>query len=651
VGAETAASEAAAALAGVRDQLTGTRAETERLVEEERDATGRAAGLEAAEARLKSAIAQLERVVELEDRSEKLDRSVAALERAREAREAADRVVVDAGDADRVLREAARLGRAVMLARELAAGEPCPVCGAEDHPAPASRLHAESGEPLEVPDDASLRRSETALERVREEQRSQAAAQVEIETELARLRAEVGTLRAALREGGAEGPAERTPLDALREHFETERDTATELERAARAAGREVETLASRRGESERRTVELGEQEAGHATTHEAAIGELERHRGTVSERESRISEELRAPGALDAALQSTRERERALVEALDAARDAAGRAEKAFTAAQAREESERKRVGEAERALERERAVLLAALDGAGFADERALAEAHIEDEAREALEQRIRAYDEAGERTKGEVRAARSAVEGIQAPDVEALEAADVEARRAADGAIQQLGALEQQRKELAQLERRLTELGRDLDALDQRHRVVGRLSDVANGGNERKLTFQRFVLAAFLDEVLELASHSLRQMSNGRYELRRTSEVRDKRSHSGLDLVVSDAHTGDDRSVATLSGGESFMAALALALGLADVVQRHAGGIHLEAIFIDEGFGSLDTESLDRAVQTLLDLRRGGRMVGVISHVGELRERIDTRLELHAERGGSRAEFVLG
>jgi exonuclease SbcC len=100
-----------------------------------------------------------------------------------------------------------------------------------------------------------------------------------------------------------------------------------------------------------------------------------------------------------------------------------------------------------------------------------------------------------------------------------------------------------------------------------------------------------------------------------------------------------------------VGTLSGGESFLAALALALGLAQVVQHHAGGIRLEAIFIDEGFGSLDEEALDRAVRTLMDLQQGGRMVGVISHVSELRERIDTRLEVRSDRRGSRASFVLG
>ncbi|WP_293646304.1 SbcC/MukB-like Walker B domain-containing protein [Thiolapillus sp.] len=136
----------------------------------------------------------------------------------------------------------------------------------------------------------------------------------------------------------------------------------------------------------------------------------------------------------------------------------------------------------------------------------------------------------------------------------------------------------------------------------------------------------------------------------MSKGRYQLLRREDVGDRRSSSGLDLVVEDAFSGKTRLVATLSGGESFMAALALALGLSEVVQAYAGGICLDALFIDEGFGSLDPESLDLAINTLLDLQSGGRMVGIISHVPELKERIDVRLDIDTGRTGSRVTPVV-
>jgi exonuclease SbcC len=137
----------------------------------------------------------------------------------------------------------------------------------------------------------------------------------------------------------------------------------------------------------------------------------------------------------------------------------------------------------------------------------------------------------------------------------------------------------------------------------------------------------------------------------MSHGRYELRRSDELRDGRARAaGLDLVVSDAWTGaESRPVSTLSGGEMFLASLSLALGLADVVQAHAGGVRMESIFIDEGFGTLDGEVLDSALGVLEKLQQSDRLVGLISHVEELKKRISARLVVTKGPGGSTARFA--
>ena len=134
----------------------------------------------------------------------------------------------------------------------------------------------------------------------------------------------------------------------------------------------------------------------------------------------------------------------------------------------------------------------------------------------------------------------------------------------------------------------------------------------------------------------------------MSKQRYALRRALGNGDLRKAGGLDLEITDTHTGRARPVSTLSGGEGFQASLALALGLSDVVQRHAGGIRLDTVFIDEGFGSLDSEALDLALRTLEDLRQGGRLVGLISHLEEIKTRIPARLEVTPGPGGSHARF---
>jgi exonuclease SbcC len=136
----------------------------------------------------------------------------------------------------------------------------------------------------------------------------------------------------------------------------------------------------------------------------------------------------------------------------------------------------------------------------------------------------------------------------------------------------------------------------------------------------------------------------------MSSGRYTLHRATGVQDGRRKGGLDLDVLDAYTGRSRPVGTLSGGEGFEASLALALGLADTVQAQSGGIRLDAIFVDEGFGSLGSDDLDAVIGALEDLQEGGRLVGVISHVSELAERIPARLEISKKRTGSSARFVV-
>ena len=182
-----------------------------------------------------------------------------------------------------------------------------------------------------------------------------------------------------------------------------------------------------------------------------------------------------------------------------------------------------------------------------------------------------------------------------------------------------------------------------------LEAQYRIYGTLSDVANGQTGNRISLQRFVLSVLLDDVLIQASQRLHIMSNGRYQLvRKEDRTRGNRA-SGLDLEVEDGYTGKNRSVATLSGGESFMAALSLALGLSDVVQSYAGGIKLDTLFIDEGFGSLDPESLDLAIRTLIDLQATGRMIGIISHVSELKEQMALRLDVISSKNGSSIRTV--
>jgi exonuclease SbcC len=155
---------------------------------------------------------------------------------------------------------------------------------------------------------------------------------------------------------------------------------------------------------------------------------------------------------------------------------------------------------------------------------------------------------------------------------------------------------------------------------------------------------MRLQSFVLAARLEQVAEVASRRLHDMSGGRYLFLHSDAQGRHGARGGLGLDVLDEYTGARRPTKTLSGGESFMASLALALGLADVVTAESGGTRIDTLFVDEGFGTLDPQALDAVMTVLDDLRRGGRSVGVISHVEELRQRIPARLEVVAGRDGS-------
>ena len=167
----------------------------------------------------------------------------------------------------------------------------------------------------------------------------------------------------------------------------------------------------------------------------------------------------------------------------------------------------------------------------------------------------------------------------------------------------------------------------------------------------GGDQKLNFERYVLHAMLDDVLNAANQRLFMMSRGQYNFSHGHLLDGRKKAGGLEIEITDLYNDTSRPLESLSGGESFLASLSLALGLADVVQSYAGGIHLDTVFIDEGFGSLDGETLDAAMKALSELQKhDNRLVGLISHVEELRGRIDRRLEVTKDREhGSRARFV--
>ena len=191
--------------------------------------------------------------------------------------------------------------------------------------------------------------------------------------------------------------------------------------------------------------------------------------------------------------------------------------------------------------------------------------------------------------------------------------------------------------------------------LAAAEQEYIRVKALSDTANGAlsGKRKIELETYIQMAYFDRILRRANLRFLTMSGGQYELKRQESGDNKKEKAGLELNVTDHYNGTERSVRTLSGGESFQAALSLALGLSDEIQSYAGGIRLDTMFVDEGFGSLDEEALEQAMRALSGLAKGDRLVGIISHVAELKERIEKKILVtrHRDREGigSRVEVT--
>lgn len=183
------------------------------------------------------------------------------------------------------------------------------------------------------------------------------------------------------------------------------------------------------------------------------------------------------------------------------------------------------------------------------------------------------------------------------------------------------------------------------------ERQFNVVADLHDVIRGQNSKKVSFERYLQIDYLDQIIDAANQRLRDLSNGQYSLIRSDRQEAHGRQSGLALDVYDEYTGQTRDVKSLSGGEKFNASLCLALGMSDVIQSFQGNISIDTMFIDEGFGSLDEESLNKSIDTLVDLQQTGRMIGVISHVKELKAIFPAILEVtKTKEGYSETRFVV-
>lgn len=393
------------------------------------------------------------------------------------------------------------------------------------------------------------------------------------------------------------------------------------------------------------------EAEAYQAKELAAAKESVDKAMTVLSELEKNLPAAYRDSLALEKAIKDLETRISSFEKSLEQAEEKRKNAETIYQALKEQKELLEKQAGEFLKVSEEKNRILKIKVAEAGFTDWFECSQYMKEVPQLEAYENDLKIYDQSVHVEEEKIKGEKEKTAGKTKPDMndwneKRLKLLENMKRFAAEKAEKETELKKQKEtlKKLRQLKETQKEIG-------EKYSLVAHLWEIAQG-KETGINLERFVLGALLDAVTEKANLRLMEMSGNRYELlRKRGERSDGRKKAGLDLEVFDGNTGRARPAATLSGGETFLASLSLALGLADVVQEYAGGVHLDAMFIDEGFGSLDSESLDLAMKTLQELKGQNRLIGLISHVGGLEERIPAKLRVTKTQTGSTAAFEVG
>ncbi len=530
-------------------------------------------------------------------------------------------------------------GQAARLAIGLKDHEACAVCGSLDHPAPAV---ADGVLPTDQQLDTAKQVYDQALELVSQRRATGLALAAKLEAaQQAQTKAQVALAAEDLDpQLASEAAIQRAQTAVIQ--AKAAKDHLPSAHAKAEQANVDLDQARKDQTQAEAFTADLGAK-AAMATQAVHAL-------------EADLPEQLRTATALQAAQRECDRAAKSIQAALAAAELRASDLKAQLAGAQGALQTQELAHATAQHEAAKAAVELEQALRNQGFATLAAWQEAQKESAALAALQQAIDVWRSKLDQLHGLAEKAAETAAGVAEPDLQTLGAA-AEVAKTADNEAQHASATWQGKvAQLNDTHKILDDLAAKSGDLEARYAVVKHLAANCNGENPKGLPLQRFVLAGLLDDVLRAANLRLGHMTRGRYALLRKEEITDRRRAFGLDLEVLDAYTGQQRPATTLSGGEGFLASLALALGLSDVVQGYTGGIRLDALFIDEGFGTLDPETLELAIKALVELTAGpnaaGRLVGVISHVPELKARLakGIEVEVRADGKGSRVRVVV-
>jgi exonuclease SbcC len=534
--------------------------------------------------------------------------------------------------------------QAGILAESLEDGDPCPVCGSTVHPQKAKPT-------ADAPSEAAIQKLK--VQRDQKQQALQAASD-----KAGRKRTEIDTTIANLFDTAGNVFTQSIPesLSELELFAQRELGQAAERKQKQALAKQELQAKSDRRKEcweELRQTEERMKQVEDSFTQLTERKGNLDIELAKTGRDIDNLQAELEYP-SLEAANQVIAEATRELAElklALQNAEKAYRSSKHALDSNMTLLEDQEQRKEAVIQAVEQALEKYIVKYQEAGFCDEDSYHAALMSEQALTELKECNAAYRETYKAANAEIMRLQKETKDKQPKDTARIleEQSALQAEKdKTDEDIQRIAARLQNNDTIAQ---NIIKADSERRRLEKEYLVIMNLSKTANGelAGKQKLAFEQFVQASYFNQIIAEANKRLAIMTNSRYELLRKENATDNRSQSGLELDVLDNYTGKVRSVKSLSGGESFKASLALALGLSDVIQSYAGGVEIDTMFIDEGFGALDAESLEQAIVTLHGLTAGNRLVGIISHVGELKDRIDKKILIQKDIAGSTIKLV--
>lgn len=521
--------------------------------------------------------------------------------------------------------------QASILAQKLQQGEPCPVCGSLEHPSPAMVGEEEV--------------TKQAVQSAREQERSALEELSRVSGLLAQHLHHIEQQQQSLATARAD-----LAQNADRALVEVEQLLHQQQQRLRELASIDIEAQEKHVAELNQRCINGDEKINQLKQQQSANDSALAVQRQLLEKLSQSMDGRYQSLTDVEKSHQTNQAKIEQLKQALESTQKGAQQSHTALTNLQSQHKTNSELLAQTSQQRDEIEQKWQAQLEQSEFNDEQHFIQNRATDEQLQQWQHTVDEYNQCLLKLEQTLSDLSEQLQQAEKPDLAALEQAHQQARQSYQQAREALDKVYSDHQRLEKVRADIAQLHQKNSQLEAEYKVYGTLYDVASGKTGSRVSLHRFVLGVLLDDVLIQASQRLALMSKGRYQLVRKTEGFKGAAGRGLDLSVEDGYTGKVRDVATLSGGESFMAALALALGLSDVVQSYSGGIRLDTLFIDEGFGSLDPESLDLAIQTLIDLQQSGRMIGIISHVSELKEQMAQRIDVMASRVGSTIQLVV-